>query len=86
MNIASVISPFENAEETPWIIWKGQERVSSLPEQKQGNECLAHELVNKHELPPIPPAPPIHRMQYNTVMNRIVQASKHTGSYSAWTP
>lgn len=87
MNIASVTSPFADAEDTPWVIWQSQDRVSVLQEQVQlRDEDSAPAHIAPPELPPIHPAPPIKRMQYNTVMNRIVQASKKTGQYSAWTP
>lgn len=86
MNIAAVTSPFAYAEEAPWVVWKSQDRVSVLPEQEQTNAGLASSpCVDQSELQPIPPAPHISRMQYNTVMNRIVQASKKTGSFSSWT-
>ena len=87
MNIASVTSPFVNAGETPWIVWNSKDRVSALPIQKQNHESVTSTAyAEPTELPAVLPAPKIKRMQYNTVMNRIAQASKNTGSYSAWTP
>lgn len=82
---ASTTSPFATTEDVPWILWQQQTSVNALQEEKQtdGRSVFEEEpAVTQEYLPQRQPV--IQRMQYNAVLNRINQAARRTGSFSAW--
>ena len=88
---ALTTSPFANQEETalPWIVWEKCDNVNTLNARTteepvpistaaarpgcdaSAKGCSGHEMQ-------------ISRLQYQSVLNRINQAQRRTGSYSAW--
>lgn len=82
---ASTTSPFAITEDVPWILWQQQTSVNALQEEKQTDGRSVFEEKSTVTQDCFPQRQPvIQRMQYNAVLNRINQAARRTGNFSAW--
>lgn len=88
---AAETSPFVRlTEDQPWILWEKKTEVTALlPKEQTDARSVLEERQHMYseigpEPPVIPPVQPIQRKQYNAILSRIDQASRKTGSFSAW--
>lgn len=94
MTQAYFTSPFCPASENdePWTLWEKQSSVTALglPEETDrrfdnDDDCsIAAAVQGNKPLTQHTNRPVIQRMQYNAVLDRMNQAVRKTGSFSAW--
>ncbi len=91
MPSARTISPFCNVEtEQPWVLWQRNDSVLELPEEENVKTPVVYdELRSDNHASDLECGrlsfPGIKRSQYDSIVQRINNAKKQSGSYSAWT-
>ncbi len=79
---------FSHSNEEPWILWQKKESVMELQEQTQTDgryvngemgAAVQTVLTSERHL-----QPQIKRQQYFSVLNRMNNASRRTGTFSSW--
>ena len=82
MKNVEVRSPFADKMAEEWIIWCGKAPLSMLKQEKQTE---GRSDLMKEEAPRITESAYVPQTnRYKAVMSRINQASRKTGSFSAW--
>lgn len=90
MRQASTTSPFNaNGGDVPWIVWQRKTEIFSLQEASDERNVKDVPEPEQQGGAPFPGERTIwqqpQRIQYKAILNRIDQASRRAGSYSAWT-
>ena len=91
MQQAAVRSPFElNETDAQWIEWRRNRPLFSLKEKEQTESRFSENSVLEKDktaasYDAAPYTIPIHRPQYNAVLERFAAARKQSGAFSAWT-
>lgn len=83
---SATTSPFACISDDPWILWEKKERLDFLREENENRQDeIAVQLDSTFDaLDNVMPASQVQRTQYHSVLNRMKQACRNTGSFSNW--
>lgn len=83
---SATTSPFACISDDPWILWEKKVRVDFLREEHEDRqeEISAQLDSTSDSLDYVMPVLQVQRTQYHSVLSRMKQASRNTGSFSNW--